>query len=81
MLADRSSNIFESKLEEGRVNAFVNFDFSLHDTKYADLTEMFRQQLGWIKAESYVAENDFPTVVTTNRIVFAQVYEALRLML
>jgi hypothetical protein len=77
-LADPSRNIFESEMRQGQVNAFVNFDFGFHDSNYADLAHMFWQQLGWMKAESYLAENDYLIFVTANPKVFAPVYEALR---
>jgi hypothetical protein len=78
VLADRNKNIFESEMKQGRVHAFVNFDFGFHDPGYADLSQMFWQQLGWMKAESYLAENDYLIFVTANLQVFAPVYEAVR---
>jgi hypothetical protein len=78
VLADPRRNIFESEMQNGQVHTFVNFDFGFHDPKYAKLTHMFWQQLGWIKAESYLAENDYLILVTANSQVFARVYEAAR---
>ena len=78
VLADPHKNIFESEMKQGQVHAFVNFDFGFHDPGYADLSQMFWQQLGWMKAESYLAENDYLIFVTANPKVFAPVYEALR---
>ncbi len=78
VLADPNQNIFESEMKQGRVHAFVNFDFGFHDPKYADLSQMFWQQLGWMKAEAYLAENDYLIFVTANPKVFANVYDALR---
>lgn len=60
------------------MHAFVNFDFGFHDPKYADLAHMFWQQIGWMKAESELAENDYLIFVTLNSELFARVYEALR---
>jgi hypothetical protein len=37
-----------------------------------------KRTLGWMKAESYLAENDYLIFVTANPEVFARVYEALR---
>jgi len=78
VLADPNRNIFESEMQQRQVHAFVNFDFGFHDPEYATLARMFWQQLGWIKAESYLAENDYLIFVTANPRVFAKVYEALR---
>ena len=64
-------------MHQGQVHAFVNFDFGFHDPEYDDLTRMFWQQLNWIKAESYLAENDYLIFVTANPELFARVYEAL----
>jgi hypothetical protein len=65
-------------MQQGQVHTFVNFDFGFHDPEYADLADMFWQQLGWMKAESYLAGNDYLIFVTANAKVFALVYEALR---
>ena len=78
VLADPQKNIFESEMKQGQVHAFVNFDFGFHDPEYADLARMFWQQLRWMKAESYLAENDYLIFVTANPELFARVYEALR---
>ena len=77
VLADPKKNIFQSEIQQGQVHAFVNFDFGLHDPEYADLAHMFWQQLGWMKADSYLAENDYLIFVTASAKVFARVYEAL----
>ncbi len=78
VLADPNGNIFESGRQQGLIHTFVNFDFGFHDPEYADLTEMFWQQLGWIKAESYLAENDYLIFVTANPELFTRVHEAFR---
>ena len=78
VLADPKRSIFESEMQQGQVHAFVNFDFGFHDPEYADVAQMFWQQLGWMKAESYLAENDYLIFVTANPNVFGPVYEALR---
>ena len=78
VLADPNRNIFQAEMQQGQVQAFVNFDFGFHDAEYADLANMFWQQLGWMKAESYVAENDYLIFATTNPKVFTAVSEALR---
>ena len=78
VLADPHRNIFESEMQQGQVVTFVNFDFGFHDPEYTDLAHMFWQQLRWMKAESYLAENDYLIFVTTDPKVFAPVYEALR---
>ena len=78
ILVDPKSNIFESEMQPGRVHTFVNFDFGFHDPEYAELPRMFWQQLGWMKAESYLAENDYLIFVTANAKAFASVYEGLR---
>ena len=77
-LSDPNKNIFESEMQQGQVHAFVSFDFGFHDLEYAVLAHRFWQQLGWMKAESYLAENDYLIFVTANPKVFAPVYEALR---
>jgi hypothetical protein len=76
-LADPKKNIFESEIKQGQVHPFVNFDFGFHDPEYAHLSQMFWQQLGWMKAESYLAENDYLIFVTASPKVFGRVYEAL----
>lgn len=78
VLADPHRNLFESAMQESQVHAFVNFDFGLHDPEYAAIIKMFWQQLGWIKAESYVAMNDYVTFVTARRELFAKMYERLK---
>jgi hypothetical protein len=78
VLAAPSAKIFESEMQQGQVHTFVNYDFGFHDPEYADLAHMFWRQLGWMKAESYLAENDYLIFVTANAKVFAPVYEALR---
>ena len=78
VLADPNKNIFESEMQQGQVHAFVNFDFGFHDPEYADLTQMFWQQLGWMNAESYLAENDYLILATANPEVFQRVYDTLR---
>jgi hypothetical protein len=78
VLADPNLNIFESEMQPEQVRAFVNFDFGFHDPEYAALAHMFWQQLGWIKAESYLAQNDYALFITANPKLFAVVYEAFR---
>ncbi len=78
VLADPNKNIFDFEMQPGQVHAFVNFDFGFHDAEYSDLACMFWQQLGWMKAESYLAENDYVIFVTAYPDLFARVYEALR---
>jgi len=77
-LTDPQKNIFESQMQQGQVHTFVNFDFGFHDPEYSDLTHMFWQQLGWIRAESYLAENDYLIFVTADPKLFSPVYEGLR---
>ena len=77
-LSEPKKNIFESEMQPGQVHAFVNFDFGFHDAEYAELARMFWQQLGWMKAESYLAENDYVIFATANPELFARVYEGLR---
>ena len=77
-LADPNKNIFECEMQQGVVHAFVNFDFGFHDLEYADLAQMFWRQLGWMKAESYLAENDYVIFVTANPQDFGRVYDAVR---
>lgn len=74
----RKKNIFESELEQGQVHTFVNFDFGFHDSEYSDLAQMFWRQLGWMKAESYLAENDYLIFVSANSELFARIHETLR---
>ena len=79
VLADPRKNIFDSDIQQRQVHAFVNYDFGFHDAEYADISRMFWQQLGWMKAESYLAENDYVILVTANSELFASVYKAVRL--
>lgn len=77
-IADPNKNIFEFGMKPGLVCAFVNFDFGFHDPGDADLSRMFWQQLGWMKAESYLAENDYLIFATANPELFMRVYKALQ---
>ena len=49
------------------MHAFVNFDFGFRDHGYTQLSQMFWQQLCWMKAGSYLAENDYLVFVTQIR--------------
>jgi hypothetical protein len=72
-------NIFEVPQEQGHISVFVNYGFALHPTeRSAGLVTLFWQQLARIRPESYVADNDYLTFVSTNRNLFASVRDAVK---
>jgi hypothetical protein len=78
-LAPPDKNVFESSLRKGEVHVFVNFGgFGLHRPETQDLASLFWEQLAWIHPESYVADGDYLTVVTSNNALFAAVSQVLR---
>lgn len=76
-LASHDTNVFESPITPGTVHAFVNFNFAPHLTDDV-LTDIFWQQLDWIRPQSYIAENDAClTVMSTDKHLFNAAREAL----
>jgi hypothetical protein len=74
-----AENIFEVPHEQGHVSVFVNYGFALHSPEEgAGLAELFWPQLGRIRPESYVADNDFLTFVSMNKALFASVHHAVK---
>jgi len=78
-LAPSDQNVFESQMQQGQVHTFVNFGgFALHRPDIADLTQLFWEQLNWIRPESYIAEGDYLTFVSANKDLFFALRDALR---
>lgn len=75
--ADR--NIFQSVMEKGQVHVFINFGgFQFHLPDYRrDIGELFWQQIGWIKPESYLGDGDWLNFVTSRKDLFAAVRQGL----
>jgi len=70
-------NVFEARLEPGKVQAFVNFNLGLHRNEQKDLAELFWEQMDWIHPESYLADSEYLTFVTLDKSLFAAVRDAL----
>jgi hypothetical protein len=75
--ADR--NIFESVIAMGHVHVFINFGgCQFHQPDHqGDIGELFWQQIGWIKPESYLADGDWLNFVTSRKDLFAAVRQGL----
>lgn len=75
-----AENIFEVPQEPGHLSVFVNYGFALHPPERAilPLTRMFWAQFKRIQPESYVADNDYLTFVSTNAPLFAIVRNAVK---
>jgi hypothetical protein len=71
-------NIFETPQEPGHLNVFVNYRFALHLANMKELADMFWRQMGWIQPETYVADNDYLTLVSRNKDLFAKTRDLLR---
>lgn len=72
-------NVFEARLEPGRVFSFVNYyGFLLHGESAEHLVNLFWRQLEWIQPESYIADGaEFLTFVTRNQALFRAACAAL----
>lgn len=74
-----AENIFEVPQENGHVSVFVNYGFTLHPPERSQtLAALFWEQLGRIRPESYVADNDYLTYVSMNKSLFANVHHAVK---
>jgi hypothetical protein len=71
-------NVFEMPQEQGHVSVFVNYCFALHQPEMRDLATLFWEQLARIRPESYVADNDYLTLVCGNKALFASVRDAVK---
>ena|SRR5947209_7971538 len=71
-------NIFQAPQERGHVIVFVNHNFALHPPERAGLSDLFWSQMARIHAESYVADNDYLTFATLNKVLFAKVLDAVK---
>jgi len=72
-------NIFELPQGRGHLSVFVNYGFAPHPPeRSAGLAELFWQQMEWIQPESYVADNDYLTLVTSNNTLFTHVHESIK---
>ena len=70
-------NLFEVPQREGHLSVFVNYGFALHPPERASLADRFWSQMERIRPESYLADNDYLTFVSTNRPLFARVLDAV----
>jgi hypothetical protein len=43
-----------------------------------DLVTLFRQQIEWIRPESYTADSDYLNLVSMNKSLFANVRDAVK---
>ena len=73
-----AENVFEVAQEQGHVSVFVNYGFALHPTERTGLADLFWAQMGRIRPESYVADNDYLTLVTANKTLFVSVLHAVK---
>ena len=64
--------------EHGHVSVLVNYCFALHPPEWAKLSNLFWPQLARIHPESYVADNDYLTFVSGNKVLFASVLNAVK---
>jgi hypothetical protein len=73
-----AENIFEVPHENGHVSVLVNYGFALYPPERAGIAELFWPQLARLGPESYVADNDFLTFVSMNKVLFASVHHAVK---
>jgi hypothetical protein len=74
-----AENIFEVPQDHGHVSVLVNYYFALDPPERSkDFATLFWAQLARIRPESYVADNDYLTFVSTNKTLFASVHDAVR---
>jgi hypothetical protein len=74
-----AENIFEVPHDHGHVSVLVNYYFALDPPERSkDFATLFWAQLARIRPESYVADNDYLTFVSTNKTLFASVRDAVR---
>jgi hypothetical protein len=73
-----AENIFKVPQEQGHVSVFVNYGFALHSPERSGLSDLFWKQLLRIRAESYIADNDYLSFVSMNKALFASVHKAVK---
>jgi hypothetical protein len=75
-----AENIFEVPQEQGHLSVLVNYGFALHPPERKDkhLAALFWEQIARIRPESYVADNDYLTFVSGNKLLFAGVLNAVK---
>ena len=71
-------NIFEVPPERGHVSVFVNYCLALHKPEMENIASLFWQQMGWVRSESYIADNDYLNFATMNKALFACVHDAVK---
>jgi len=71
-------NIFEAPRGQGHVSVFVNYCFALHLPAMKDIATLFWEQMGWVQAESYVADSNYLNFVSMNKALFASVHHAVK---
>jgi hypothetical protein len=74
-----AENIFEVPQDHGHVSVLVNYGFALDPPERSKhFATLFWEQLARIRPESYVADNDYLTFVSTNKTFFASVRDAVK---
>jgi hypothetical protein len=74
-----AENVFEVPIEPGHLDVFVNYgSFALGGPEEKALSDLFWQQIEWIRPESYIADGHLLNLVTTNKIVFTKIRDAVR---
>lgn len=71
-------NIFEVPQEHGHLSVFVNYGFALYPSGRAGLADLFWPQMRRICPESFVANNDYFTLVTMNEALCAGIRDGLK---
>jgi len=71
-------NIFEVPQDQGHISVFVNYGWALHSPHWGELAALFWDQLARIRPESYIADNDYLSFVSTNKTLFASVRDAVK---
>lgn len=74
------SNVFTSEIAPGNVFQFINFGgFRFSDSEMNPVSDLFWQQMDWVRPESYVAAGqDCLLFATSNSTLYNAVCEALR---
>ncbi|MGA7634674.1 MAG: hypothetical protein WCB11_28245 [Terriglobales bacterium] len=73
-------NVFEVPQGHGHLSVFVNYGFALHPPERTNLVNLFWPQMERIRPESYVADNDYLSFVSTNKTLFAAVHDAVKVL-
>jgi hypothetical protein len=71
-------NVFEVPQAPGHVSVLVNYGFALHPPDRTSLANLFWSQMERIRADSYVADNDYLTFVSADKALFVSVFKAVK---